>query len=51
MSLEQRITANDLQAQGYTISTGPAGVLAVRGNDCRLVLADGSMRRAMGAKR
>ena len=51
MSLEQRLTANDLQAQGYTISTGPAGVLAVRGNDCRLVLADGSMRRAMGARR
>ena len=51
MTLEQRLTANDLQAQGYTISTGPAGVLAVRGNDCRLVLADGSMRRAMGAKR
>jgi hypothetical protein len=51
MSLEQRLTANDLQAQGYTISTGLAGVLAVRGNDCRLVLADGSMRRAMGGKR
>jgi hypothetical protein len=51
MTLDQRLTANDLQAQGYTISTGPAGVLAVRGNDCRLVLADGSMRRAMGARR
>lgn len=51
MTLEQRLKANALQAEGYTISTGPAGVLAVRGNDCRLVLADGSMRRAMGAKR
>ena len=36
MTLEQRLTANDLQAQGYTITNGLAGVLAARGNDCRL---------------
>jgi hypothetical protein len=51
MTLDQRLTANDLQAQGYTITTGPDGVVAKRGNDCRLVLADGSMRRAIGARR
>ena len=51
MTLEQRLTANALQAGGYTIKTGPDGVVAKRGNDCRLVMADGSMRRAMGARR
>lgn len=51
MTLDQRLTANDLQAQGFTISTGPAGVLAVRGNDHRLIHQDGSQHRATGAKR
>lgn len=51
MTTEQRLTANELQAQGYTISTGPAGVLAVRGNDHRVIWADGSQRRARGARR
>lgn len=51
MTLEQRLTANALQAEGFTVTAGPAWVVAVRGNDCRLVLADGSMRRARGARR
>jgi len=51
MSLEQRLTANALQAQGFTISTGAAGVVAVRGNDHRVIWADGSQHRATGAKR
>lgn len=48
MTLDQRLTASALQAQGYTITSGPDGVVAKRGNDYRIVLADGSMRRAMG---
>ena len=51
MTIDQRVAANVLQAQGYTISTGPDGVLAVRGNDHRVIWADGSQRRARGAKR
>lgn len=51
MTLEQRLTANDLQAQGFTVTTGPIGVLAVRGNDHRLIHQDGSQHRAKGAKR
>lgn len=51
MTLDQRLTANDLQAQGFTVTTGPDGVLAVRGNDHRLIHQDGSQHRARGAKR
>ena len=51
MTLDQRLTANDLQAQGFTVTTGPAGVVAVRGNDHRVIWADGSQHRATGAKK
>jgi len=51
MTIDQRVKAAALQAEGYTITTGQDGVVEKRGNDCRLVLADGSMRRAMGARR
>lgn len=51
MNMEQRLTANALIAEGFTISTGPAGVIAVRGNDYRIIWQDGSQRRAKGAKR
>ncbi|UNY40243.1 hypothetical protein KLEP174_gp75 [Pseudomonas phage vB_PcuM_ KLEP17-4] len=51
MTTNQRKTANELIAKGFKVSTGPAGVLASRGNDCRIVHRDGSMRRARGAKR
>ena len=51
MTLEQRLKANALQADGYTITTGPDGVVAKRGNDCRVIWADGSQHRAKGAKR
>jgi len=51
MSLDQRLKANDLIAQGFTISTGPAGVLAIRGNDRRIIWRDGSVHRAEGARK
>jgi hypothetical protein len=51
MTLDQRIKANDLIAQGFTVQETPQGVTASRGNDHRLLLRDGSMRRATGAKR
>ena len=51
MTLEQRLKVAALQADGYTITTGPAVVLAVRGNDHRLIHQDGSQHRAKGAKR
>ena len=51
MTIDQRVKIAALQAEGYTITTGPDGVVAKRGNDCRLVMADGSMRRAIGARR
>lgn len=51
MTIDQRVKVAALQAEGYAITTGPDGVIAKRGNDFRLVLADGSMRRAKGAKR
>jgi hypothetical protein len=51
LNIDQRIKANDLIAQGFTISEGPAGVLATRGNDHRIIWRDGSVRRAIGAKR
>ena len=50
MTIDQRVTASKLQSEGFTISVRD-GVLAVRGNDYRLILRDGSVRRAMGAKR
>lgn len=51
MTIDQRLTANDLQAQGFTVTAGPAGVVAVRGNDHRVIWQDGSQHRATGAKR
>jgi hypothetical protein len=47
----QRIKANDLIAQGFTVQETPQGVTASRGNDHRIIWRDGSVRRAMGAKR
>ena len=51
MTIDQRITASKLQAEGFTVSEYPTGVVAVRGNDHRVIYRDGSQRRAMGAKR
>ena len=51
MTLDQRLTANALQAEGFKISTGSAGVVAKRGNDHRVIWADGSQHRATGAKK
>lgn len=51
MTLEQRITVCRLQRDGYRINYEGESVCLSRGNDYRLVGPDGSMRRAMGAKR
>ena len=50
MTLAQRITANRLIAEGFEISEH-FDVIAVRGNDKRIIWADGSQHRATGAKR
>jgi hypothetical protein len=51
MTLEQRITTQALQSDGFTVKTSGSSVVASRGNDFRLILADGSQRRAIGAKK
>jgi hypothetical protein len=51
MNIDQRLKANDLIAQGFTVQETPQGVTASRGNDHRIIWRDGSVRRAMGAKR
>ena len=51
MTIDQRITASKLQAEGFTVSEYPTGVVAVRGNDHRVIYRDGSMKRARGARR
>lgn len=51
MTLDQRITASNLAADGFTISISHAGLIAVRGNDYRVIWADGSQHRAKGARK
>lgn len=51
MNLNQRITASNLAADGFTISISQAGLIAVRGNGYRIIHADGSQHRAKGAKK
>lgn len=50
MTLLQRITANRLQAEGFEVYEH-FDVIAVRGNDKRIIWADGTVHRAMGAKK
>ena len=50
MTLDQRLKANDLIAQGFTVQETPQGVTASRGNDHRVIWRDGSVRRATGAR-
>jgi len=41
-----------LQLEGFRVEQVGRRVIRVqRGNDCRLVLADGGLKRAMGARR
>lgn len=49
MTLAQRLTAERLRAEGYTITDG-FDVIAVKGNDRRIVWRDGSQHRAQGAR-
>lgn len=51
MTIDQRVKVAKLQAEGYTITTGPDGVVAVKWNDRMVVWRDGSLHRALGAKR
>lgn len=51
MTIDQRITVSALQSQGFKIEKESKSIRLVRGNDYRLVMADGSQRRAQGAKK
>lgn len=51
MTIDQRAAAQQLQDQGFTVQETPQGVTAIRGNDRRVIWRDGSVRRAVGAKR
>lgn len=51
MTIDQRVTASKLQAEGFTVTGGKGGVIAVRGNDRRVIWAGGSQHRAHGARR
>lgn len=51
MTLNQRLTTQALLADGFTVKTSGSGLVASRGNDFRLILADGSQRRANGARK
>jgi hypothetical protein len=50
MTPEQKKSIEQLQADGFKITY--TGILkATRGNDHRIIWRDGSVRRAMGAKK
>lgn len=51
MSLQQRQTVEQLRAAGYEITGHGKSILAVKGNDRRVIFPDGVQRRALGAKR
>ena len=51
MSLQQRQTVEQLRADGYLITGHGKSILAVKGNDRRVIFPDGVQRRALGAKR
>ena len=51
MTIDQRVTVSTLQSQGFKVEQEGKSIRVVRGNDYRLVMADGSQRRAEGAKR
>ena len=51
MTIEQRITTQSLQSAGFTVKTSGSSLVASRGNDFRLVLPDGSQKRAKGARK
>jgi len=51
MTIEQRLTVQALQADGFAIHQEAKAVRMFKGNDYRLVMADGSQKRAKGARR
>lgn len=51
MTIEQRLTVKSLLADGLAIHQEAKAVRMFRGNDYRLVMADGSQKRAKGARR
>lgn len=51
MTIDQRITVSRMQSEGFTVSEKDDAVIIVRGNDYRLVMPDGSQKRARGAKK
>lgn len=51
MSIDQRITVSKLESEGFTVTSGKDGVIAVRGSDYRIIHQDGSQHRATGARR
>ena len=48
---QQRNTIDRLKAEGFTIEGHGKLVVAVKGNDRRVIYPDGEQRRALGAKR
>jgi len=51
MTTEQRLTVQALQSDGFDIFDEAKSVCIRKGNDYRLVMADGSQRRAKGARK
>jgi hypothetical protein len=51
MNIDQRLKANDLIAQGFKVYKDGGDLIAEKNNDRRIIWRDGSVRRAMEAKR
>lgn len=51
MTSRQLETVQALHSKGFKIDQEGKSITAVRGNDYRLIMADGSQKRAKGAKR
>ena len=51
MTKKQKETSTQLQADGFSVRMAGRGLIASLGNDFRLILDDGSQRRAIGARK
>jgi len=52
MTLTQRAVVNQLLADGFRVDEEETKVVRMkRGNDCRIVLLNGTQKRAVGGKR
>ena len=51
MTSRQLETVKALQSEGFEVGDQAKSICMRRGNDCRLVMADGSQKRAKGARR